>query len=135
MELFEEKRTKVIENSSFYHTLQDGRNVHRRLLSDLYKKWEGNQFLDHEKLISRACLSRARLLKCSRFFFIGGTWFVGPAFLAKTVESGDKNRGDFHCMEMSLVMRMLFIFGDDRKGACKFGNEVIFLEWRLLIFV
>ena len=38
MELFEEKSTKVIENSSFYHTLQDGRKVHRRLLSDLYKK-------------------------------------------------------------------------------------------------
>ena len=25
---------------------------------------------------------------------------VGPAFLAKTVETGDKNRDDFHCMEM-----------------------------------
>ena len=50
-------------------------------------------------------------------------------------EDRGKNRDDFHCMEMSLVMRMLFIFGDDRKGACKFGNEVIFLEWRLLIFV
>ena len=23
-------------------------------------------------------------------------------FLAKTVETGDKNRDDFHCMEMSL---------------------------------
>ena len=36
-----------------------------------------------------------------------------PAFLTKTVETGDKNRDDFHCMEISLVMRMRFIFGDD----------------------
>lgn len=42
------------------------------------------------------------------FFFVGGTLLVGPAFLAKTVETGDKNRDDFHCMEMSLVMRMRF---------------------------
>ena len=28
------------------------------------------------------------------FFFFGGTWFVGHAFLAKTVETGDKNRDD-----------------------------------------
>ena len=32
------------------------------------------------------------------FFFVGGTQFVGHAFLAKTVETGDKNRGDFHCV-------------------------------------
>ena len=25
----------------------------------------------------------------------------------------DKNRGDFHCIQMSLVMSMWFIFGDD----------------------
>ena len=51
-------------------------------------------------VISLACLSRARLLKCSRFFFS-----VGPSLL----ETGDKNRDDFLCMEMSLVMRMQFI--------------------------
>ena len=34
-------------------------------------------------------------------------------FLAETVETGDKNRHDFHCMQMSLVMSMRFIFGDD----------------------
>ena len=33
--------------------------------------------------------------------------------LEETVEAGDKNRDDFHCMKMSLVMRMLFNFGDD----------------------
>ena len=27
----------------------------------------------------------------------------------KTVETGDKNRDDFHCMEVSLVIRMQFI--------------------------
>ena len=35
------------------------------------------------------------------------------ALLAETVETGDKNRHDFHCMQMSLVMSMRFIFGDD----------------------
>ena len=39
--------------------------------------------------------------------------FVGHTFLAKTVETGDKNRGDFHCMQMSLVMSMRYIFSDD----------------------
>ena len=34
-------------------------------------------------------------------------------YRAKTVETGDKNRDDFHCMEMSLVMRMRFVFGND----------------------
>ena len=35
------------------------------------------------------------------------------AFLAETVETGIKNRDDFHCMQMSLVMSMQFIFGYD----------------------
>ena len=51
------------------------------------------------------------------FFFFGGTSFVGPAFLAKTVETGDKNRDDFYCMQMNLVMSMRFIFGDDWNNA------------------
>ena len=38
-----------------------------------------------------------------------GSYF--QAFLAETVETGDKNRDDFHCMQMSLVMTMRFIFG------------------------
>ena len=49
-------------------------------------------------------------------------WDLVHAFLAKTVETGDKNRGDFHCMQMSLVMSMRYIFGDDWNGACKFGK-------------
>ena len=54
-------------------------------------------FFIPNNLVERA-LSKARLLKSSRFFF--RTQFVGPAFLAKTVETGDKNHDDFHCMEM-----------------------------------
>ena len=38
-------------------------------------------------------------------------------FLAKTVETGDKNRDDFHSMEMSLVMSMWFILRDDWNNA------------------
>ena len=68
-------------------------------------------------LFSRACFSRARLtLKMQAFSFMcltpnGRPW--SQAFLAETVETGDKNRDDFHCMQMSLVMSMWFIFGDD----------------------
>ena len=35
------------------------------------------------------------------------------AFLAETVETGDKNSNDFHCIQISLVMSMRFIYGDD----------------------
>ena len=59
------------------------------------------------------------------FFFWSGTYFVGHTFLAKTVETKDKNRDDFHCMQRSLVISMRFIFGDDWNDACKFGNDVI----------
>ena len=40
------------------------------------------------------------------FSFVGlpPIWFV---------ETGDKNRDDFCCMQVSLVMSMWFIFGDD----------------------
>ena len=34
-------------------------------------------------------------------------------FLTETMETGDKNRDDFQCMQMSLVMSMPFIFDDD----------------------
>ena len=47
------------------------------------------------------CRSVAKRGACSR------------AFLTETVETGDKIRDDFHCMQMSLVMSMRFIFGDD----------------------
>ena len=32
--------------------------------------------------------------------------------LPQIVETGDKNRDDFHCMQTNLVMSMRFIFGD-----------------------
>ena len=47
------------------------------------------------------------------FFLSVGPSSVGHSFQAKTVETGDKNRGDFHCMQISLVMNMRYIFGDD----------------------
>ena len=63
-------------------------------------------------IFSGACFSRARLkIQAFLFFFLSGTLFVGHAFLAKTVETGDKNRDDFHCMQMSLVISMRFISG------------------------
>ena len=40
----------------------------------------------------------------------GRPW--SQAFLAETVETGDKSRDDFLCMQISLVMSMWFIFGD-----------------------
>ena len=45
----------------------------------------------------------------------GQPWF--QAFLVETVETRDKNRDDFHCMQMSLVMSMWFISGDDSNDA------------------
>ena len=46
-------------------------------------------------------------------FLVCGTLFVGHAFGPETVETGDKNRDDFHCMQMRIVMSLRFIFGDD----------------------
>ena len=67
-------------------------------------------------LFSRACFSRTRLtLKMEAFSFVGLTPNGRPwsqAFLAENVETGDNNRDDFHCMQMSLVMSMPFIFRD-----------------------
>ena len=37
----------------------------------------------------------------------GRPW--SQAFLVETVETGDKNRDDFHCIDMSLLMSMQFI--------------------------
>ena len=34
-------------------------------------------------------------------------------FLTETEETGDKNRDEFHFMQMSVVMSTTFIFGDD----------------------
>jgi len=47
------------------------------------------------------------------FFSVCQSISESQAFLAETVETGDKNRDDFHCIQMSLVMSMRFIFDDD----------------------
>ena len=44
--------------------------------------------------------------KNAGFFFVG----LPPIW---SVETGDKNHDDFRCMQVSLVMSMWFIFGDD----------------------
>ena len=74
-----------------------------------------------------------------------GRWSVAKRgvcsqeFLTETVETKDKNRDDYHYMQMNLVISMRFIFGDDRNDACKlntfspFGNNVIFPKSRPLI--
>ena len=36
-----------------------------------------------------------------------------PGVLSGDRGNWDKNRDDFHCIQMSLVMSMRFIFGDD----------------------
>ena len=49
----------------------------------------------------------------SLFSSVGPSLYMGHAFIAETVKTGDKNRDDIYCMQMSLVMSMTFIFGDD----------------------
>ena len=36
-----------------------------------------------------------------------------------TMETGDKNHGDFHCMQISLVMSIWFIFGNRNNNNLK----------------
>ena len=53
---------------------------------------------------------------CKPFSFLlistrGESW--SQVFLAETVETGDKNRDDFHFMQMQLMMSIWFIFRDD----------------------
>ena len=55
----------------------------------------------------------------SFFFFFGGTQFVGYAFLAKTVETGDKNHDDFSLYGNEFRDENAVYFGDDLNDACK----------------
>ena len=75
-------------------------------------------------------LEQSKTLKMQSFFFWMGPRFVGHALLAKTVKTGDKNRNDFHCMEMSLVMSMWFILGDDRNNAQCLSRLSAFLPFK-----
>ena len=65
-------------------------------------------------------LEQSETLKMQAFlflFFLCVSYANGrrysQAFLAETVETGDKNRRNFHCMQMSLVISMRFVLGDD----------------------
>ena len=73
------------------------------------------------------------------FFFVGSLQKGGSqVFLTETMETGYKNRDDFQCMQMSLVMSMPFIFGDDWNDTCKLNtiwHDVIFSKSRPLILV
>ena len=78
---------------------------------------------DHSKLrnlISRACFALAeRDSKNADIFFFfssrsspnGRPW--SQVFLEEILDTGDKNHDDFSCMQMSLLMSMRSIFGDD----------------------
>ena len=59
------------------------------------------------------------------FLFCRWDLVCRPHFPSEDRGTGDKNRGDFHCTQMSLMMSMRYIFSDD----WKFGNDVILLEW------
>ena len=61
------------------------------------------------------------------FFFVGLPQIVGHAFLAETVETRDKNRDDPRCMQMSLVMSMRFIIGDNWNDACKLNTFLVMM--------
>ena len=51
------------------------------------------------------------------------------------METGDKNRDDFHCMEMSLVTSMWFILGDDRNKAPCLSRLSVFLPCKKSEFI
>ena len=57
-------------------------------------------------------------------FFLCGTKFVGHTFLAETVETGDENSDDFHCMQISLVISIRNIFG-------LHDSKVVVSQWRV----
>ena len=68
-----------------------------------------------ELALAERDFKNAGLSFLSIFFFL---WSLNgrpysQAFLAETVENGDKNRDDFHCMQMSLMISMRFIFCHD----------------------
>ena len=101
---------------------------------------------DVSKICRLLALAERDSKNATDFFFfcrsVAKRGACSQAFLTETVETGDKIRDDFHCMQMSLVMSMRFIFGEnDWNDACKlkafplFGNDEIFPKSRPLIFV
>ena len=79
-----------------------------------YESFSSPLMLSYE-VSSKAKLQKWRLF--ISFFFFPRRGAQSQEFLAKTGETWDKNRHDFHCMQVSLVMSMRFIFGDDSNNA------------------
>ena len=52
-------------------------------------------------------------LEMQAFSFRRSSLDCSHAFLPETVKTGIKNRDDLRCMQISLVMSIRFIFGDD----------------------
>ena len=71
--------------------------------------------VNSEVLITRGCLAPSHNLQAVFLLRVLDTKgrLGSQAFLAATVETGNKNRDEFHGMQMRLVMSMWFIFGDD----------------------
>ena len=67
----------------------------------------------HKHLLVELALAERDSKKASVFFFfrrsVAKRKACFKAFLTETVETGGKNRDDFHCMQMSLVMSMRLI--------------------------
>ena len=75
-----------------------------------------SEIIDVSKICSLLALAERDSKNANAFFFLSVRREKGAcsqAFLTETVETGDKIRDDFHCMQMSLVMSMLLIFGDE----------------------
>ena len=64
-------------------------------------------------VISRAAFSETPKMQPSFFLLVPCKKGGSQVFLTETMKTGYKNRDDFQCMQMSLVMSMPFIFGDD----------------------
>ena len=104
-----------------------------------------SEIIDVSKICSLLALAERDSKNANVFFFFLSVrrqkGACSQAFLTETVETGDKIRDDFHCMQMSLVMSMRLIFGDEWNDACKlkafslFGNDEIFPKSRPLTFV
>ena len=100
-----------------------------------------SEIIDVSKICSLLALAERDSKNATIFFFLSVRREKGG--MLPGVPNGDcgnwgKIRDDTHCMQISLVMSIRFIFGDDWSDTCKlktFGNDVIFPKSRPLIFV
>ena len=101
-----------------------------------------SEIIDVSKICSLLALAERDSKNATVFFFFLSVRREKGGMLPG-VPNGDcgnwgKIRDDTHCMQISLVMSIRFIFGDDWSDTCKlktFGNDVIFPKSRPLIFV